>query len=139
MMGAPRSIDSSGAAYNDIGQMHGQALVPKDTTHTPWDDDTGNLETEAGSPVMWGKSAGSGGGSSVPGAAGGWADGTRDNDMDDEFEHAFEHPIGSWSARSNNESRSAWSSIEEIVCGPRPFLPDVVSLIEAFGLDLDLR
>ena len=102
LYGTARGIDDTGAGFADMRSLVGTSITPKDTTHTPWDDETGELENEAsGTPVSLGRSAGgngAGGGGTIPGTAGGWASPPWDRDTDDEVERAGDRKLPeSWS------------------------------------------
>lgn len=111
MYGAARGIDDMGAGFSDMRADVGPPILPKDTAHTPWDDETGELENEAaGTPVSFGRSAGgnqAGGGGTIPGTAGGWASPPWDRDVDDEVERAGDRKLS-----------KTWESLALLVGAP---------------------
>lgn len=89
--GSPQSYDRGSGPGRDAG---GHQIVPKDTTHTPWDGQDG-LDPEPtdevlGFPMLIGKSQnGDGSGRTIPGTSGDWANAPFDDEVsDDELDAA---------------------------------------------------
>lgn len=103
LTGGARGIDNMGGGFVDMSQQHSHPLIPKDISHGPWDEETGELEQEASNfPGLLSKSSDSGMGGTVPGTAGGWANSPMSWDAEDEVERAG----------SRHVRESAWDLLE---------------------------